>query len=372
MLPRQSRYSPLFALAASLAAAVLLTACPAEPEGPGSNQTTCETGDEGCPCYGNDTCNGDLLCVDEVCVAAQGAPDADTGQDADAEPDAGDEPDADPTPIDGACGDNAGDHFRDLHDWPGQFCSAGSLAGDPPEMPAPLEDTSWTCQGESGGADVTCEAARVDQCSPDRRPPSGWTQITSNCDPQNQAEDCTFWGPGGVWPVGFPGGSGLTRRLASGQGSIPQYLSIELRTFDALADAYGRIVQESAGAPIPAVPQTIVTISSCPGDFNEEAIMADTGCYDRPSAIRAFRWQGPDAEPTGAYASSCVLQPNRTYYWNIIPSNSPLGTAPEDLEVDPVCLDGVRCGAIYSPDLGHPNNADIWPYICNPDLDGCP
>lgn len=370
----QTRSSRAGLFLAALVAASLLTACSGEPEGPLTNQGACQTGDEGCECYGNDTCNGEFLCVADVCVAPHDAPDADTPDvsgepDASEKPDASEEPDATPQPIDGACGDNAADHFRDIHDWPGEFCAAGALAGDVPEMPAPLESISWTCQGEAGGADATCQAARVDACSPERRPPAGWSRIISGCDPQNLAEGCTKWGPRGIWPVGFPGGSGNTRRLASGLGSSPQYLAIEIRTFDKLSNAYGRITQESAGAPIPRMPQQIVTISSCPGDFNQEAVMADTGCYGRPTVISPFRWQGPDANPTGAYSSSCVLQPNRTYYWNLIPSNSPLGTAPDELEIDPVCLEGLRCGAVYSPDLGYPNTTDIWSEICDPDVD---
>ena len=353
-----------------LSSALILIGCPSELDSTLHNQDRCETGDLGCECYGNDTCNGDLFCVEGLCASSDEAPDADF-------PDAyGDDDDTDDQdtntpeePLDGACGENAGDHFRDIHDWPGDFCAEGTLEGDPPEMPAPLESTTWVCLGQAGGDSTTCQAARVDACSPERRPPSGWTRITTNCDPDGRANNCTHWGPGGVWTVGFPGGSGNTRRLASGLGSIPQFLAIEIRTFDKLADAYGRIVQESAGPPIPRVPQQIVTISSCPGDFNQEAIMADTGCYGRPSAISSFRWQGPDADPPGAYSSTCVLQPNRTYFWNIIPSNSPLGTAPEDLEIDPVCLEGLRCGVIYSPDLGYPSNADIWSEICDPDVD---
>ena len=235
-------------------------------------------------------------------------PDPDAGESP--APDASTEPDQ---PQDGTCGDNAGDHFRDLHDWPGEFCAAGALAGDAPEMPAPFESAAWTCQGLAGGADVTCEATRVDECSPHRRPPTGWTRITTGCNPLDPAMDCTRWGPTAMWSLGFPGGDGITRRLASGLGEIPQYLAIEIRTFDQLADAYGRITMDSAGQPIPRVPQQIVTISSCPGDFNEEAILEDTGCYGRPSNIQAMRWRGPDANATGAYETSCILQPTRTY-----------------------------------------------------------
>lgn len=349
----------------------LLGGCSDEAEGPSSNQGECETGDEGCECYGNDTCNGNLQCVAGLCVADEEPSDV-GGNDGGVEFDASEEPETGPVVEDGLCGSNSGEHYREVHDWPGEFCAAGTLTEEAPEMPEPLSSVSWSCEGENGGETAQCEAARVDECSPERLPPSGWTRIEDGCDPQGYADGCTEWGPGGIWPVGFPGGSGLTRRLASGLGSIPQYLAIEIRTFDKLADGYGRIDMDSAGAPIPNVPQQIMSISSCPGDFNEEAIMADTGCYGRFGTIYSITWQGPEAEPTPAYASECVLEPNRTYYWNIIPSNSELGTDPEDLEIDPVCLEGGRCGMIYSPDLAHPSESAVWPDVCDPDNENCP
>ncbi len=381
------------AMALCLVAKLLLVGCLGDIEEPVPEDQECDPGSEGCECYGNQTCDSDLICVEAICAAPPESLDAgptelDTAatEESDTtepepspqapdtevpEPDGGlDEPDISlPDPVNATCGENAGDHFRDQHQWPGEFCATGILGGESPAMPSPMESTSWSCQGEQGGEDITCQASRVDACRPERRPPTGWTQITTNCNPQRPELDCTRWGPKGLWNVGFPGGSGLTNRLSSGLGSSPQYLAIELRTFDQLSDAYGRIVMESAGPPIPRRPQQIVTISSCPGDFNEPAIMSDTGCYGRPSAIFPFRWQGPDADPPAAYSSECVLQPDRTYYWNIIPSNSPLGTDPEALEVDPLCLEGLRCGFIYSPDLGYPTTEDIWSEICDPDID---
>lgn len=364
------------AIVAVVVSVFWLAGCTGELEGPSSNQEECETGDEGCECYGNNTCNGALECVGGVCVVGEEPSDVgghDGGEEFDASSDESDtNTDTGPVEVDGVCGPNSGEHYREVHDWPGEFCAAGNLSGEAPEMPEPLSSVSWSCEGENGGETVQCEAARVDECSPERLPPSGWTRIEAGCDPQGSADGCTEWGPGGIWPVGFPGGSGITRRLASGLGSIPQYLAIEIRTFDKLVDGYGRITMESAGAPIPVVPQQIMSISSCPGDFNEEAIMADTGCYGRFTVIHPIKWQGPEAEPTGAYASDCVLEPNRTYYWNIIPSNSEPGTDPEDLEIDPGCLEGERCGMIYSPDLAHPGTTDIWSEICDPDGDNCP
>jgi len=44
--------------------------------GTGATEPECVTGDEGCPCYPNETCNADLTCASHLCVqAAQTAAD---------------------------------------------------------------------------------------------------------------------------------------------------------------------------------------------------------------------------------------------------------------------------------------------------------
>jgi hypothetical protein len=43
------------------------------PSGGSAGQVQCMTGDEGCPCYPNDTCNDDLLCRSSVCRTDQGS-----------------------------------------------------------------------------------------------------------------------------------------------------------------------------------------------------------------------------------------------------------------------------------------------------------
>ncbi len=371
------------------ALSLALGGCPEQGQGP-KDPDACETGELDCPCNGNATCNAGLQCVQDVCLRLEEPTDvitsdlfqdltedieetdtmvADTAQDIPVEADADiHESDRPPLPVDVRCGTNAGDHFRDSHTWPGAFCAAEILQGDPPSMPEPRATAQWSCGGEHGGASLACSATRLDACSPSRRPPPGWTQITNNCDPQHFAESCVKWGPKGIWPLGFPGGSGNTRRLASGFGQIPQYLAIEIRTFEQLAVGRGRITMEHAGSYLSAAPRHIMTISSCPGDFNQDAIMADTGCYGSFSPLMPLRWRGPDATETTP-PTNCVLQPNRTYFWNIIPTISPLGTAPDELEIDPVCLEGVGCGLLYSPGSPYPSTADIWSEICDPDVD---
>lgn len=156
-------------------------------------------------------------------------------------------------------------------------------------------------------------------------------------------------------------------------GHIPQYIALEIRTFDGLADAHGALAfDDGGGSLLPAVPQQIVSISSCPGDFHQESIMEDTGCYEVGNWLIPFYWRGPDAEKPINQTSDCILQPGRTYYWNFIPTISPPGTAPEDLVVDPVCLGGVRCGWLYNPLFENQNIEDFWSEICDPELDICP
>jgi Domain of Unknown Function (DUF1080) len=60
--PSHSRRWPL-TQGLSAAAVVLLTSC-AQP----TDISTCERGNESCPCFGNGTCNGELTCLSNFCV----------------------------------------------------------------------------------------------------------------------------------------------------------------------------------------------------------------------------------------------------------------------------------------------------------------
>lgn len=89
-----------------------------------------------------------------------------------------------------------------------------------------------------------------------------------------------------------------------------------------------------------------VSISKCPGDFDVDAIEAEMGpgCIIQTSWDN-FRWGGTDAV-SNLYR--CGLEPNTTYYFNIVHTNSPLGTSGGDIEPNPTCATGAGCGSRYT------------------------
>lgn len=231
---------------------------------------------------------------------------------------------------------------------------------------------SLTCSNSNDTSSAATASATIsgsEQCA-GREPPSGWTRLgdpgTAAClndgfswDP---SKDCRVW-----WEVDEDGerlglgrapfyeSGGATYRIAAaGRGSPKQYLAIRLDTFKTVEDDQGNetIVNMptnesgrwSAQAPntFATSARTITTISSCPGDFHEQAVMEDTGCYRKHDAFfQLYRWGGTST------TEDCQLESGKTYYLNIIPTLSPLGTDPDDLIIDTNC-DGEACGNIYS------------------------
>lgn len=203
------------------------------------------------------------------------------------------------------------------------------------------------CSNSAGSSDwrtVTANIGVSTQCA-NRPPPDGWSRIANGCVFQwgvgwIGSSDCTDWE--GIWPSPFIDSTGSTRRVASAGRSGPrQYLAIEVSTAGMPTTKTGRVTAGDDGFAHP--PNTIVTISSCPGDFHEAAVMEETGCYAAQNVIfSAYQWGGVNTSRT------CKLESNRTYYLNIIPTSSPLGTHPDSLEPHPNCESG-PCGFVYEP-----------------------
>lgn len=88
-----------------------------------------------------------------------------------------------------------------------------------------------------------------------------------------------------------------------------------------------------------------VSISECPGDFHAASL--DSGCYRVNSGNGTIRWEG--SADSGPF--DCTLQPNTTYYLNIVHTNSPEG----DPNPTWACTGnnlgtGLRgCGALMTP-----------------------
>ncbi len=180
---------------------------------------------------------------------------------------------------------------------------------------------------------------------------SQWTRMTTgqqSCRYEAgwiNSADCSDWG--GLWPTSpFWSSSGLTRVLATGRSSAYEYISIEFDTTGMSPSQSGTIRVNDAGPGV-ETKRALLTISECPGDFDKDAITAETGCYRIPPSIQpTMSWRGPD----NAGTTSCVVQPGRRYFLNIMYTPSEDGTAPSDLEPFPECGDGgVRCGRLVNP-----------------------
>jgi hypothetical protein len=86
----------------------------------------------------------------------------------------------------------------------------------------------------------------------------------------------------------------------------------------------------------------MMSISRCPGDFNEAAIEAEMGegCIGNDVVI----WGGPDQQDTFFI---CGLEENTQYYLNFIFTNSPIGTSPSNIQ--PNCTNPAGCGIRVTP-----------------------
>lgn len=202
--------------------------------------------------------------------------------------------------------------------------------------------------GSSSWAQVSATIGSSTACS-SRQPPSGWSQVTNGCNfrhGQGWVGDCSYWE--GVWPGPFSEITGVTRRLGlAGRngGNAQQYVAMEIDTHGMPASKTGRITVEHD--TFATATGTLISISSCPGDFHSEAILAETGCYARQGPTAgggsSFRWGGTASE------RDCKLESNRTYYLNIIPTNSPAGTHPDSIEPNEFSCGSSPCGLIYEP-----------------------
>jgi hypothetical protein len=181
-----------------------------------------------------------------------------------------------------------------------------------------------------------------------REPPAGWTRLTTgtlSCHYNNGwvgSSNCLTWNPG-VWNSSFLSTNGVTKRLATGRQSNREYIALEFNTNGMSSSRVGEWDIESGG-PGPKFERNIVTISTCPGDFNKTAIDAETGCYVNLSNLAGLRWGGP------ATSRACKLQPNTRYFVNILFTESANGTPTNMIEPHPNCTaSGGGCGFVIAP-----------------------
>lgn len=205
--------------------------------------------------------------------------------------------------------------------------------------------------GTSANAQVTASiSAPANEACANRAPPEGWERMSTgslSCVypigalSWDSSADCRTWTPG-IWPTPFLETGGLTFRLGTRQPR--QYLAIALDTNGLTSLTSGSITSSEPGGTPMVNPRRIYSISSCPGDFHQDAVMADTGCYGQLTGLFHIFWGGPGT------TRACKLQSNRTYYLNIIATDDPLGTPPNQIRPAPEC-ETSACGATYSPQV---------------------
>ena len=192
--------------------------------------------------------------------------------------------------------------------------------------------------GGGGPGPAQCDA-------PARQPPQGWTRLTTgNLSCRYSATggsfvgDCRAWS--GIWNVDFPGGQGLPAILTVGRQSPNEYIAIEFNS-SGLGANQVMDVRRTVASGFSSTP-SIVTISSCPGDFDQASILAETGCYFKfTNMVQRVRIGGAQT------SRECRLQPNQTYFMNILHTDSPAGTPVNQIQSN--CPQGQFCGILYNP-----------------------
>lgn len=119
------------------------------------------------------------------------------------------------------------------------------------------------------------------------------------------------------------------------------YVALEFNT-TGLTESNGGWAFEGASIPPTNGGARIMTLSQCPGDFDQTAIEAEmgTGCYVKTGGFTpSVTWKR-----SGTFGSQCELELDKTYYLNIIFSQDPAGTPPAELQWSCTDPEADACG----------------------------
>lgn len=264
-----------------------------------------------------------------------------------------------------ACSDTSTDSTDDMDTGVQQDADDGELdASDDTESDVSDADDTGADAEDTGTAQPDADAATDADNGDDTDPcegrvlPSDWTRLTTgdlSCRHSSAGDgnpfgwiddaDCRYFDQIYPWPWDEQQSSqrviGTRANLDEGR----QYIAIEIDSGSIAPDAQGQL-----DINIPQVHEMensrkLFSISTCPGDFNQTEIeqqMGD-GCYGS-SFVDNIRFGGTDYfdEPR------CALEPDETYYINFIHTEDDEGTAIEDLEPAPDCVD-TNCGFRLTP-----------------------
>lgn len=174
-------------------------------------------------------------------------------------------------------------------------------------------------------------------CSePSRQMPSDWTRLTTGSLSCSYTQgggqifdaDCRTYA--GIWGGSFMDVLGISLRLGLRNNQAKDYMAVAITTEGMSPSTTGTI--DVNVTPSLQNSRKLMSISQCPGDFDQDAIMAETGCY-RSSNTNNINWGGVNTQRT------CKLEANKTYFLNIVYTESDVGTPSADLEPSPACAD---------------------------------
>lgn len=195
------------------------------------------------------------------------------------------------------------------------------------------------------------EADLPEYCSDaNRRAPSDWLRMNTGSQSCHWSStswlgnsDCREWSE--VFGAPFdPEGTGTTVYLGPRISSGLSYIALRFNSGDVAPTDRGRFIVNTA----PGMQSTrkLMTVSRCPGDFNEKAIFdrdtGGTGCMIS-TVLDALQWGGPEDTRT------CKLEPNTQYFLNIVYTDDrPDGDLTwSGISPHPTCVDDARCGNLF-------------------------
>ncbi len=183
----------------------------------------------------------------------------------------------------------------------------------------------------------------------DRRPPSDWVRLNTNSESCHwsgsnwvNGSDCRHWDQVFASPFD-PTGTGQTIYMGPRIASARSYIALRFNSGQFAPTARGEFIINTA--PNMQSTRKVISISECPGDFNETAILdtdnGGTGCIIS-TVLDPLRWGGVNG------GRACRLEPDTQYFFNIIFTDQRPGDGLtwDDIEPHPDCP-GNRCGNLF-------------------------
>jgi hypothetical protein len=191
--------------------------------------------------------------------------------------------------------------------------------------------TPVTIEVESSGLEIPTECQG-------RQPAASPSAV---CDAANESINCFSYA--NVFG-GFPGSQNSIEYIQQ-RGT---YHAMEFDTTGTTSEEGSWIFETPQGFFADGTGRKIMTISRCPGDFDQDLITAEMGanCYSQISGFDNLRWKLAGTAGSGR----CVLQEGETYWLNIIYTTDPEGTDHASLEWECQSDSAAQnCGNLMAP-----------------------